>query len=50
MKITFECDPVLHTALGQELSDRIIGVKRDEWNAFHRAVSQRELDNYIGVY
>jgi glutamine synthetase len=46
----FECDPVLHAALGQELSDMIIRVKRDEWNAFHRAVSQWELDNYIGVY
>jgi glutamine synthetase len=46
----FECDTVLHAALGQELSDMIIRAKREEWNAFHRTVSQWELDNYIGVY
>ena len=46
----FESDPVLQTALGQELSDMIIRVKRAEWNAFHRTVSQWELDNYIGAY
>jgi glutamine synthetase len=46
----FERDPVLHGALGQELSDLIIRVKRDEWNAFHCTVSQWELDNYIGAY
>jgi glutamine synthetase len=46
----FESDSVLQSALGQELSDMIIRVKRDEWNAFHRTVSQWELDNYIGAY
>jgi glutamine synthetase len=46
----FEADPVLQAALGPELSDMIVRVKREEWNAFHRTVSQWELDNYIGVY
>ena len=46
----FECDAVLRTALGQELSDLIVRVKRDEWNAFYRTVSQWELDNYISAY
>ena len=36
----FEAGPVLHGALGQEMSDMVIRVKREEWNAFHRSVSQ----------
>ena len=46
----FEADTVLHDALGPELSEMIVRVKREEWNAFHRTVSQWELDNYIGIY
>jgi glutamine synthetase len=46
----FEADGVLRAALGAELSDMVIRVKRDEWNAFHRSISQWELDNYIGLY
>ena len=46
----FEADTVLQAALGSELSKMIIRVKRDEWNAFHRTISQWELDNYISAY
>ena len=46
----FEVDSVLHAALGAELSEMVIRVKREEWNAYHRSVSQWELDNYIGIY
>lgn len=46
----FEADDVLRNALGQEFSDLYLRVKRDEWNAYHRTISQWELDNYIRVY
>ena len=46
----FEADGVLRAALGAELSDMFVRVKREEWNAFHRTISQWELDNYIGTY
>jgi glutamine synthetase len=46
----FEADTVLRGALGDELADMFVRVKRDEWNAYHRSVSQWELDNYMAVY
>lgn len=46
----FEADEVLRDALGQEYSEMYIRVKREEWNAYHRSVSQWELDNYITLY
>jgi len=46
----FEADSVLCSALGAELSEMLMRVKRDEWNAYHRSVSQWELDNYITIY
>ena len=46
----FESDPILREALGQEYSEMYMRVKREEWNAYHRSVSQWELDNYITVY
>jgi glutamine synthetase len=46
----FECDEVLRDAVGPEFSEMYLRVKRDEWNAFNRTVSQWELDNYIAVY
>ncbi len=46
----FEADEVLREALGQEYSDMYLRVKRAEWNAYHRSVSQWELDSYIATY
>jgi len=46
----FEADEVLHDALGQEFSQNYLRVKREEWNGYHRSVSQWELDNYIATF
>lgn len=45
-----EADDVLCEALGRQYSQMYIRAKREEWNAYHRSVSQWELDNYITVY
>ena len=46
----FEADTVLREALGQEFSANYLRVKRQEWEAYHRTVSQWELDNYVAVF
>lgn len=46
----FEADEVVCGALGAEYAEMYIHAKRQEWNAYHRSVSQWELDNYITVY
>jgi glutamine synthetase len=46
----FEADTVLREALGQEFSANYLRVKRQEWEAYHRTVSQWELDNYVSVF
>ena len=46
----FESDEVLHDALGEEFSAMYVEAKRREWDAYHRSVSQWELDNYIATY
>lgn len=46
----FEADEVVRNALGPEYAEMYMHVKREEWNAYHRSVSQWELDNYITVY
>jgi glutamine synthetase len=46
----FETDEVLQDALGVEFSSMYLHAKRTEWNAYHRSVSQWELDNYIAAY
>jgi len=46
----FEADEVVRGALGAEYAEMYIRAKRQEWNAYHRSVSQWELDNYITVY
>jgi glutamine synthetase len=46
----FEADTVLRDALGQEFSEMYLRVKRQEWEAYHRTVSQWELDNYVTVF
>jgi glutamine synthetase len=46
----FEQDEVLRQALGEDYSAMYLKVKREEWNGYHRSVSQWELDNYIATY
>jgi glutamine synthetase len=46
----FEADEVIHNALGVEYAEMYIRAKREEWNAYHRSISQWELDNYLTVY
>lgn len=46
----FETDKVLHDALGEEFSAMYVNAKRREWDAYHRSISQWELDNYIATY
>jgi glutamine synthetase len=46
----FEADQVLRDALGHEFSEMYLRVKRQEWEAYHRTISQWELDNYITVF
>ena len=46
----FEADEVVRGALGAEYAEMYIRAKRQEWNAYHRSVSQWERDNYITVY
>jgi glutamine synthetase len=46
----FEADQVLRDALGQEFSEMYLRVKRQEWESYHRTISQWELDNYITVF
>lgn len=46
----FEKDQVLRDALGPQYADLYLRAKRDEWNAYHRTISQWELDNYITQY
>ena len=45
-----EADAVICNALGAEYVEMYIRAKRAEWNAYHRSVSQWELDNYLTVY
>jgi len=45
-----EADEVLHDALGEEYTEMYLRIKRAEWNAYHRSISQWELDNYLTVY
>jgi glutamine synthetase len=46
----FEADDVLRDALGEEFSANYLRAKREEWNSYHRSVSQWEWDNYIATY
>ncbi|MBC7812078.1 MAG: type III glutamate--ammonia ligase, partial [Burkholderiales bacterium] len=45
-----ENDPVIMNALGESFARYYIEVKRDEWQRYHRSVSQWETDNYLSVY
>lgn len=43
-------DDVIRAALGEDYADYYIHVKRAEWDAYHRSISQWEYDHYLGLY
>jgi len=46
----FEADAVIRQALGSELADEFIKVKRQEWVRYHNTVSRWELDRYLTLF
>ncbi|MCU1276445.1 MAG: glutamine synthetase, type [Bryobacterales bacterium] len=46
----FECDEVLHQALGKDYAAYYLNVKREEWRQYHQSVSQWERDQYLKAY
>jgi glutamine synthetase len=45
-----EQDAVIQTALGRELTQEFLTVKRQEWVQYHNTVSQWELDTYLTLF
>jgi glutamine synthetase len=45
-----EQDSVLCEALGADYATTYIAAKREEWEEYHNAVSQWEVDRYIDLY
>jgi glutamine synthetase len=43
----FEGDEVMRSALGPELAEEFLRVKRQEWVRFHSSVGQWEVDQYL---
>jgi glutamine synthetase len=43
-------DAVVRDALGETYASYYIGVKSDEWDRYHRSISQWETDNYLKTY
>jgi glutamine synthetase len=43
-------DAVVRAALGEEYAAYYIRVKQDEWDRYHRSISQWETENYLPVY
>jgi glutamine synthetase len=41
---------VVRAALGEEYAAYYIRVKQDEWDRYHRSISQWEMENYLGAY
>jgi glutamine synthetase len=46
----FEDDPVIQSALGPELAEEFVRVKRQEWTRYHGAVSRWEIDRYLTLF
>ena len=46
----FASDAVIRGALGAEYADYYLRTKREEWNAYHRSVSEWETENYLEVF
>ncbi len=46
----FTADPLVEATLGKELSDEFIAYKTKEWEAYHLAISQWEIDRYSHLF
>ena len=46
----FEDDPVIQGALGPELAEEFVKVKRQEWVRYHNTVSRWEIDRYLTLF
>ena len=46
----FAADPLVEQALGRELRDEFIRYKTEEWEGYHLAVSQWEVDRYSYMF
>lgn len=46
----FENDPFVEEVLGKGLRDEFIRYKRDEWNEYHRSVSEWEIEKYSHLF
>jgi len=46
----FTADPLVEATLGKELSDEFITYKTKEWEAYHLAISQWEIDRYSHLF
>jgi len=43
----FEADPLVHAIFPKPFVSDYVDMKRDEWDAYHRQVSQWEIDTYL---
>ena len=46
----FEADPIIQQALGPELSEEFVKVKRQEWVRYHNTVTRWEIDRYLTLF
>ena len=46
----FEADPFVEQVLGSELRNEFIRYKRAEWNEYHTAVSEWEIQRYSHLF
>jgi glutamine synthetase len=46
----FEDDPFVEEVLGKGLRDEFIRYKREEWNEYHRSVSEWEIEKYSHLF
>ncbi|GAB1261522.1 type III glutamate--ammonia ligase [Aurantivibrio plasticivorans] len=46
----FDEDPLTERVLGKELKSEFIKYKNDEWNEYHRTISQWELERYSHLF
>ena len=45
-----KADPLMREALGDHIFERYVEAKTQEWDEYRIAVSQWELDRYLGIY
>lgn len=46
----FAADPLVASALGEELRDEFIRYKSEEWEAYHLSVSKWEVERYSYMF